>query len=157
MPAFSAHLHPSRFLITVCVLLHVVTIALTVCYFDGWTAWLTVLILSAACVWAVYGLSLRSLRAINTVVVDTQERATLLLRRNSLITQAQLQGDSRVGRWLVCLHWHSGEGRYWQVILPDMTDAQSFRRLKVWAYWCQDKPATHVTGNTDSVKPDGVE
>lgn len=147
MPAFSVRLQSSRFLMTVCVLLHVATIALTVCCFDGWTAWLAVLMLAASCGWAVQGLSQRRSSAVNTIDVDAYGRAALLSRQNSLMVDAQLQGDSRVGRWLVCLHWQSDAGSRWQVVLPDMTDAPSFRRLKVWARWCQEQPPASAVDN----------
>lgn len=147
MPAFSASLRTSRGLLGVCVLLHVAMMILVGCLFAGWLAWLAVSALLIACIWAVRGVSLRGQHAITAVMVDAQGRAALLLRHNSLMTPAQLQGDSRVGRWLIVLHWRSTEGSYWQVVLPDMTDAQSFRRLKVWARWCQDEqPAPPADG-----------
>lgn len=150
MPAFSVHLQPSRLLTGICVVLHLAAGVLAWCLFDNRTAWFTVPVVLAAGVWSLHGVSLRSSNAINTILVNAHGQAVLLLRHNSLQIAAQLQGDSRVGRWLVFLHWQSEEGSRWQAIWPDMTDAQAFRRLKVWACWCREMPLAHADNSIEN-------
>lgn len=42
-----------------------------------------------------------------------------------------------VRRNLLALNWHTNNGVVRTLLLPDMTDKQSWRRLQIWARWCQ--------------------
>ncbi|MEZ5540555.1 MAG: protein YgfX [Pseudomonadota bacterium] len=74
----------------------------------------------------------RTAAACLQIVTWEAERQCRLQRRDGAVAQAALCGQAFVQPWLVILRLAGpGRTRRYQVILPDMLDATTFRRLRV--------------------------
>ena len=69
--------------------------------------------------------------------IDDEFQAWILLNNQSDWHQAQLLSGSLIHRWGCFLQWQVDERVMWQVVLPDMLDSETFRRLRVWAMFGQ--------------------
>lgn len=70
--------------------------------------------------------------------VDSDYQAWLLLREDeAVLYEAQLLSGSLIHRWGCFLRWRCEGKVFWQMILPDMLDKETFRRLRVWAVFGQ--------------------
>ena len=136
MQAFQASLQPSRLLRRGVLLLHGLALAVVWRYFDGKDG----LALSVACLasaaWAWQQNGRRAQGGwVGHIEVDTQGRVTLVFVPGGSAVQAQLLSGSLISRYGLWLKWRIGDEVVWRVLLPDMTDADSYRRLVVWARW----------------------
>lgn len=70
--------------------------------------------------------------------IDEAHQAWLMLHHDEHNWHAaQLLSGSLIHRWGCFLRWRCGQGVYWQMVLPDMLDTESYRRLRVWALFGQ--------------------
>lgn len=130
MQAFQLALRPSRRLFWLKAAAFLWLLALSAVYFSGAWRWGG---MAAATVWAGYALRAPR-RRVEGVAVDRQGRAALYLQPQGLWAEAQLH-EGWVTPWLVLLQWRCDGRRIDMAVLPDMTDADSWRRLRVWARW----------------------
>lgn len=130
MQAFQLALRPSRRLFWLQAAAYLWLALLAAVYFAGWWRWGGI---AAAAALACYGL-LAPHRRVERMAVDRQGRAALYLQPQGLWMEAQLH-DGWVTPWLVLLQWRCGGRRIHLAVLPDMTDTESWRRLRVWARW----------------------
>lgn len=71
---------------------------------------------------------------IDEIIVQPQH-AYLQIHRQKC--SARLLSGSLISRYVCCLRWQCGKRVIWQWIFPDMLPENDFRRLRVWAKWCQ--------------------
>lgn len=137
MRAFQTALRPSRLLQTVVVALHLAAAAVCVHDFDGMARifGLVALAVSAVCAWrrAV----LRDRLAVRQIAVDRFGQAAVFVGAEQIAYEADLCGTSMLSRHVLFLHWDTGRQLVRQLVLPDMLDAESLRRLYIWARWCR--------------------
>ena len=135
MMACVVRLKPSRCALYLVVIMHVLTLVAIVFYSTGWLCliWLLAWLLSA--LWAGYGLRQGRVKKIE---ISSQGQASLLFAQGKAAVPAKLCCRGIVIRAnMMALHWQTSRGRVYQLLLPDMTDAQAWRRLQVWVRWCQ--------------------
>ncbi|MCP2041851.1 toxin CptA [Neisseria sp. HSC-16F19] len=133
MQAFCVRPHPPRLLKRAGVLLHAAGLAAVLCYSDGlWRAlWLAAW--TAAALWFY---RYRRGSGVLAVHIDTGGRAALETDEGVSFA-VRLRPGSLISPYLMILHWQ-GDGRvWWQALTRDMTDADAWRRLTVWARWMQ--------------------
>lgn len=136
MQAFEVPLRLSRVVYGLTFGLHGAALVLAVGYFEGGLRLVLCLAVVLSALWAWLGLSARAEHAIVAIVVDAHGAASIGLQ-NGLALEATLLPSSMVSRCGLVLHWDTGQRRLRHVVLPDMTEADAFRRLKVWARWGQ--------------------
>ena len=56
---------------------------------------------------------------------------------------AVLDGATMLTPYALFLQWNADGKTIRQCVTPDMADKESYRRLKVWARWCQAQNAGH--------------
>lgn len=128
MQAFQAALRPSRCLSVLKAAAFVWAAVLWLLYVqDGWR-WVGLLLTGWAAVAA-----LRAGLPVTAIAVDMQGRAVLFLPQGTAV-EAEL-ADGLVWPWLMLLRWETDGRRIHTALLPDMTDAEGWRRLQVWARW----------------------
>lgn len=134
MPGFIVWVRPSRQLKILAIGLHSLTLLAIMLYFSGWErlVWLAGLLCCTG--WAFYYLRQP---VIKRIAIDEKLQAQLTLTKKSVTTAAELMADSMVRRSILALNWHTSEGKVTILLLPDMIDEQSWRKLQVWARWCQ--------------------
>lgn len=101
-------------------------------YFFGTTRWCLLTGVLAAVAW-----SWREPNTVQYLRIDDEFQAWILLNNQSDWHQAQLLSGSLIHRWGCFLQWQVDERVMWQVVLPDMLDSETFRRLRVWAMFGQ--------------------
>ncbi|TFW70779.1 hypothetical protein C3Y98_08885 [Methylotenera oryzisoli] len=76
--------------------------------------------------------------------VNAKNQLNITRKDGQSLSDLSLNGDSIVTPWLTILQFRPKDAIYWQrllnhsvLILPDSTDAQSFRQLRVWMLWGQ--------------------
>ena len=127
-------MRPSLLLQVLAVMVHVITFAAILIYVSGTDRWYWLVGLIVCALWSFYGLRQPVIRRIE---VDDQLQAKLILAKGAKMIVAELRADSMVRRNLLALNWHTNNGVVRTLLLPDMTDNQSWRRLQIWARWCQ--------------------
>ncbi|WP_274584889.1 protein YgfX [Neisseria leonii] len=139
MQPFRAEFRPSRRAAWLAVSLHTLAAGMLP-FLHGYQlgAAAVLLPLSAAYAWRVR--CLRHRNAVAALVVDTAGRAQLY-GRDGRKTAAWLRPGSLVHRQCCLLDWQTESGRIRQQVWPDMTDADSYRRLLVWARFVPPDPA----------------
>lgn len=139
MQAFQAALRPSRLLCAAGLLWHGAAWWLAWIWFYGWPRWLLCAGLLCSGLWAWHHQYRRHADTVLRIDVDAHGRAALLTG-NGVAYAATLLPGSLVLRHALVLHWDVGDRtvRHW--VSADMTDAEAFRRLKVWASWAQEPP-----------------
>ena len=131
MDAFQAAFVPSKLRRGLSLLLHLAAAACARAYFGGLLRVALLIGLAAAAYWSWR----ESPRRVRTLTVDPQGRAAIDTGAGS--QNARLLGGSLISRHACFLHWDCGNRRFWQCVLPDSTDADSLRRLMVWARFGQ--------------------
>lgn len=149
MRAFQTALRPSRLLQMVVIVLHLVAVAACVAWFYGAMMWLGLLGLAGSFVYAWHNANLQSQQAVWQISVNRLQQAALVIGRDEMALKATLGGSSLITRHILFLQWDTGNRKIWQLVLPDMLDAESHRRLRVWARWCQP----HEDVKQPSLKP----
>ncbi len=134
MREFMVRVRPSLLLQVLAVMVHVITFAAILMYVPGTDRWYWLAGLIVCALWSFYGLHQPVIRRIE---IDDQLQAKLILAKEAKMIVAELRADSMVRRNLLALNWHTNNGVVRTLLLPDMTDKQSWRRLQLWARWCQ--------------------
>ncbi len=88
--------------------------------------------------------NLKHRHAITAITIDRDGQAEIVSGKDK--TAATLAGSSMVTPYALFLQWDTGGKTVHQCIMPDMTDKESYRRLKVWVLWRQPKK----TAETDT-------
>lgn len=144
MQAFQVRIKPSLRGTVWVAALHSYAFFLCVTVFYGAMRWggLAAVALSLAWAWRIQ--RLRSEESVRLIEVDTGGRATLAFP-NRPPQPACLSESSLVHRRGCFLTWRT-EGRIVRhVVLPDMADAESYRRLTVWARFGRSKEDTGLS------------
>nr|WP_303803378.1 protein YgfX [Snodgrassella alvi] len=134
MREFMVRVRPSLLLQLLAVMVHVITFAAILMYVPDTDRWYWLAGLIVCALWSFYGLHQPVIRRIE---IDDQLQAKLILAKGTKMIVAELRADSMVRRNLLALNWHTNNGVVRTLLLPDMTDKQSWRRLQIWARWCQ--------------------
>lgn len=129
---FQAAFRPSRWRRIFLLILFFCTLFCIVWYFSGTPFWLLCTLLCATSAWAW-----RDPNPVRHLQVDADFQAWLLLNDDEHLYAATLLSGSLIHRWGCCLRWQCAERIFWQWVLPDMLDADAFRRLRVWAAFGQ--------------------
>lgn len=71
--------------------------------------------------------------------IDADYQAWLIFHHQEMVYEAELLSGSLIYRWVCLLRWRCDGKVYWHMILPDMLDKETFRRLRVWAVFGQKR------------------
>lgn len=137
MRAFQTALKPSRILNILTILLHSASIAVCLTWFYGWMMWLGLSALLASFIYSLRITNLKNRHAITSVIIDRDGRAEIVSGREKTAKAATLAGSSMVTPYALMLQWNTGGKTVSHCIMPDMSDKESYRRLKVWVLWRQ--------------------
>ncbi|STZ75848.1 protein YgfX [Bergeriella denitrificans] len=138
-PAFHTALRPSRTMKSAALALHLAAAAICLVYFYGWMMWAGLAGLAFSLIHAWRVIHLQYPNAIRKIVINPQQRAAVFIGQPPAAFEAVLLGSTVISRHALFLHWDTGSRKIRQAVLPDMTDRDSYRRLRVWARWCQGK------------------
>ncbi|EMR8386028.1 transcriptional regulator FolI [Neisseria gonorrhoeae] len=144
MRAFQTALRPSRILNILTVSLHSASIAVCLTWFYGRMMWFGLAALAASYAYSLRITNLKRRHAITAITIDRDGRAEIVSGKDK--TAATLAGSSMVTPYALFLQWDTGGKTVRQCIMLDMTDKESYRRLKVWVLWRQPKK----TAETDT-------
>ncbi|WP_416189200.1 protein YgfX [Neisseria sp. CCUG17229] len=137
MRAFQMALKPSRSLKIMVLVLHLAAAVMCAAWFYGVMFWLGLLGLAVSLAYAWYHADLKGNQAVKQIAVNRLQQAAIFVSREQTAFEAVLGGASLVTRHVLFLQWHTGSRTIWQLVLPDMLDKETHRRLRVWARWCQ--------------------
>lgn len=132
MNAFAVVLVPSKIRrVAVCLF------ALLVCicvwrYFSGSLNWLLQTATLSATAYALH----EPHRQIRRITINPKQQAELVFDEQHT-EPAELLSGSLISPFFISLKWRCGGKTVRQTLLPDMTDAESWRRLTVWARFCR--------------------
>ncbi|WP_127238700.1 protein YgfX [Neisseria meningitidis] len=146
MRAFQTALRPSRILNILTVSLHAASLAVCLTWFYGWMMWFGLAALVASYAYSLRITNLKNRRAVTAVIIDRDGRAEIVSGKEKTAKAAALSGSSMVTPYALFLQWDTGGKTVRQCIMPDMTDKESYRKLKVWVLWRQPKK----TAETDT-------
>jgi len=90
--------------------------------------------------------NLKHRHAITAITIDRDGQAEIVSGKDKTAKAAALSGSSMVTPYALFLQWDTGGKTVRQCIMPDMTDKESYRKLKVWVLWRQPKK----TAETDT-------
>lgn len=137
MRAFQTALKPSHGLKIMVLVLHLAAVVMCAAWFYGAMFWLGLLGLAVSLAYAWYHAGLKGDQAVKQIAVNRLQQAAIFVGREQTAFEAVLGGASLVTRYVLFLQWHTGSRIIWQLVLPDMLDKETHRRLRVWARWCQ--------------------
>ncbi|WP_165008228.1 protein YgfX [Neisseria yangbaofengii] len=137
MRAFQTALKPSRSLKITVSVLHLLAAVMCAAWFYGVMLWLGLLGLTVSFVYARYHTDLKGNQAVKQIAVNRLQQAAIFIGREQTAFEAVLGDASLVTHHVLFLQWHAGSRTIWQLVLPDMLDKETHRRLRVWARWCQ--------------------
>ncbi|SUA22730.1 putative transcriptional regulator FolI [Neisseria meningitidis] len=149
MRAFQTALRPSRILNILTVSLHSASLAVCLTWFYGRMMWFGLAALAALAASYAYSLRITNLKhrhAITAITIDRDGQAEIVSGKEKTAKAAALSGSSMVTPYALFLQWDTGGKTVRQCIIPDMTDKESYRKLKVWVLWRQLKK----TAETDT-------
>lgn len=149
MRAFQTALRPSRILNILTVSLHSASLAVCLTWFYGRMMWFGLAALAALAASYAYSLRITNLKhrhAITAITIDRDGQAEIVSGKEKTAKAAALSGSSMVTPYALFLQWDTGGKTVRQCIIPDMTDKESYRKLKVWVLWRQPKK----TAETDT-------
>ncbi|WP_144235328.1 protein YgfX [Snodgrassella alvi] len=141
MLACVVRLRPSLGAQCLAVGMHGLVLGAIVLYSAGWQCLLWLLAWLFSALWAGYGL--RQTR-VKRIKISQQGQVSLVLMHRKTAIPAILCSGSMVRAKLMALQWQTAKGSVHQLLLPDMMDAQAWRRLQVWVRWCQPHKAQPV-------------
>ena len=78
-------------------------------------------------------------RTVNFHAQNTDRKIIIDLNGEEEGRSAVLQDSSVLTVYALFLQWNVDGKMVKHCILPDMTDRDAYRRLKVWARWCREK------------------
>ncbi|WP_308074820.1 protein YgfX [Neisseria polysaccharea] len=146
MRAFQTALKPSRILNILTVSLHAASLAVCLTWFYGRMMWFGFAALVASYAYSLRITNLKHRHAVTSVIIDRDGQAEIVSGKEKTAKAATLAGSSMVTPYALFLQWDTGGKTVSQCIMPDMTDKESYRRLKVWVLWRQPKK----TAETDT-------
>lgn len=146
MRAFQTALRPSRILNILTVSLHSASIAVCLTWFYGRMMWFGLAALAASYAYSLRITNLKHRHAITAITIDRDGQAEIVSGKEKTAKAAALSGSSMVTPYALFLQWDTGGTTVSQCIIPDMTDKESYRKLKVWVLWRQPKK----TAETDT-------
>lgn len=146
MRAFQTALRPSRILNILTVSLHSASLAVCLTWFYGRMMWFGLAALAASYAYSLRITNLKHRHAISAITIDRDGQAEIVSGKEKTAKAAALSGSSMVTPYALFLQWDTGGKTVRQCIIPDMTDPESYRRLKVWVLWRQPKK----TAETDT-------
>ena len=126
MRSFQTALKPSRSLKILIVFLHLSALALCLTEFYGWIMWLGLAALAGSFAYAWRSVNFQTQNAVRKIIIEEGRSAVL-------------QDGSMFTVYALFLQWNVDGKMVKHCILPDMTDRDAYRRLKVWARWCREK------------------
>lgn len=143
MRAFQTALKPSLSLQTAAAVLHLTAALVCAVWFYGAMMWAGLCGLAASYAYARRSAKLQGRFAVRKIAVNRLQQASVFVGSEETAFEAVLGGASLLTRHVLFLQWDTGSRRIWQLVLPDMLDAESHRRLRVWARWCraEDRPS----------------
>lgn len=144
MRAFQTALRPSRILNILTVSLHAASLAVCLTWFYGRMMWFGFAALTASYAYSLRITNLKHRHAVTSVIIDRDGQAEIVFGKDK--TAATLASGSMVTPYALFLQWDTGGTTVSQCIIPDMTDKESYRKLKVWVLWRQPKK----TAETDT-------
>ncbi|PIT11967.1 hypothetical protein BGI40_07170 [Snodgrassella communis] len=138
MSACIVRLRPSLGARCLAVGMHGLALGAIMLYSTGWQRllWLLAWIFSA--LWAGYGLRQTQVKRIE---ISQQGQVSLVFMHRKTAMPAILCSGSMIRAKMMAMQWQTARGRVYQLLLPDMMDAQAWRRLQVWGRWCQSHKA----------------
>ena len=101
--------------------------------------WLGLATLAGSFAYAWRSVNFHAQNAVRKIIIDRQYRATVYLNGEEEGRSAVLQDSSMLTVYALFLQWNVDGKMVKHCILPDMTDRDAYRRLKVWARWCREK------------------
>ena len=107
----------------------------------GWMMWFGLVALAGSFVHAWRVVNLRTAGAVKKIAIDRHARLPCLRRRRRAGRGVGRCDDADSLRFV--LQWNADGKTIRQCVTPDMADKESYRRLKVWARWCQAQNAGH--------------
>lgn len=138
MQAFQVSLRPSASAKRLTIAAHLAAVALCWRYFNGMAQWAgyTVLLISLIDAWRYH----KRLQNGNwrKIIIDTGGHVRIKCGNNQEY-DAVLLGSSLIHRYACFLCIEYEKGKSWLTVLPDMTDAESYRRLLVWSRFGRPK------------------
>lgn len=137
MRAFQTALKPSRILNILTILLHSASIAVCLTWFYGWMMCLGLSALLASFIHSLRITNLKNRHAVTSVIIDRDGRAEIVSGKEKTAKAATLASGSMVTPYALMLQWDTGGKTIRHCIMPDMSDKESYRRLKVWVLWRQ--------------------
>ncbi|HEZ3907624.1 transcriptional regulator FolI [Neisseria meningitidis] len=146
MRAFQTALRPSRILNILTVSLHSASLAVCLTWFYGRMMWFGLAALAASYAYSLRITNLKHRHAITAITIDRDGQAEIVSGKEKTAKAAALSGSSMVTPYALFLQWDTGGTTVSQCIIPDMTDKESYRKLKVWVLWRQPKK----TAETDT-------
>lgn len=132
MQPFQVPLRPSKRLRTVSAVLHLCALILCFTAFQGPERWLGAAAAVAAFAWSQSVQNLKRRRSIRNIRIDATGSAVLEFADRQQ-QSARLSESSLIHRRGCFLEWQADGKTVHHAVLPDMTDAGSYRRLTVWA------------------------
>lgn len=130
---FQAILYPSLWRKMMIGALALAMLGCALMYFQGMRLVVLLLALGLATTWAW-----RDPLPVRHIVIDDEYRAWLLLHQDDeTLHEAELLAGSLIHRWGCFLKWRCNGRVFWLAVLPDMLDADGFRKLRVWARFGQ--------------------
>ncbi|HGG9327047.1 TPA: protein YgfX [Neisseria meningitidis] len=146
MRAFQTALRPSRILNILTVSLHSASLAVCLTWFYGRMMWFGLAALAANYAYSLKITNLKHRHAITAITIDRDGQAEIVSGKEKTAKAATLAGSSMVTPYALFLQWDTGGKTVRHCIMPDMTDKESYRKLKVWVLWRQPKK----TAETDT-------
>lgn len=137
MIAFQTALQSSQRLKQSVVALHLCALLVCLFAFYGWMKYLGCFLLVMTFIHAWQKASLKSRDVIRLIEVNREQKAMIVMDSEVMAVEAVLDKESVIFRYAMFLRWNIGERSVWQLVLPDMTSNDAYRRLRVWACWCQ--------------------
>lgn len=139
MQAFTIEWQPSRVGKTAVWVLHGAAVFVCLGWFRGIGLFLGMILLMASAYWAWQQQNLLAKTAIAALEVDEQGYAAVRLVHERNWVDTELLAGSLIHPYVCFLAWRIHERTVWQCVLPDMTDADAYRRLLVWARFGRPK------------------
>lgn len=150
MPAFQTAFQPSRRLKFAVISLHLAAFWLCFTAFFGITMWLGAAALAGSLHHAWRTVCLKPRDAVLGLTIDAFDAAFLTTRGGAEMQPARLSGASMHTPFGLFLQWQTESRTLWQWVLPDMLEADAYRRLKVWVRWCQPRASAQKAAESNN-------
>ena len=139
MQVLAIEWQPSRIGKLVIYALHIMAFLACLWCFRGILLFLGVILLAASAYWAWQQQNLLAKTAIVALEIDEQGYAAIRMVNERCWIDTELLAGSLIHSHICFLAWRIHERTVWQCVLPDMTDANAYRRLLVWARFGRPK------------------